>query len=192
MNEDKFDDYYDNNLSLVHKEKMLIHNIMSSVNDQFSINEIPEDIKILIDNENVIIVSLPIFKYEGHTFSVDEFNINEVSERLNKGEKFAIYLVKEDLKTIRGANLNKYIGYVSKEEAFEMIFKYEDISDKGITEAQNGSLIEGSRTVASKSKLFFVNNNEFSKLCDYCLLRAEDKEYYDTIFIDNFIFKKSV
>ena len=81
---------------------------------------------------------------------------------------------------------------MNKEEVFKMIFATKDIADFGLEKAKSGQLIGGPRLLATKSELFFVDANEFSKLCDYCLLQTEDKEYYDTIFIDRFIFKKSV
>jgi hypothetical protein len=110
LNESKFWSGYDENNSSVakkeFKEAMVLHNIASSLCDSFEIIELPKKIKSLINNDNFIVVSLPIFRYEGHTFTVKEFSITEVSKILKKGEKFAIYLVKEDLKTIRGINLN--------------------------------------------------------------------------------------
>jgi|ERR1035437_650485 hypothetical protein len=110
LNESKFWSGYDENNSSVakkeFKEAMVLHNIASSLCDSFEITELPKKIKSLINNDNLIVVNLPILMYEGRGFTVNDFTIAEVSKRLKKGEKFAIYLVKEDLKTIRGINLN--------------------------------------------------------------------------------------
>ena len=96
-----------NNFKKELKERKVLNNIAYSLCDNFAITELPENIKTLIKNDNVIVVELPILKYEGHAFCVKDFTIDEVYEKINKGEKFAIYLVKEDLKTIRGINLKK-------------------------------------------------------------------------------------
>jgi hypothetical protein len=113
INENKFENYWGENNSGVskneYKEAMFLYNSQFSFDEKIEITELPENIKSLVKNDNVIVPSLPIFRYDGHTYCVKEFSVAEVSERLNKGEKFAMYLLKEDLVTIRGINLNYYM-----------------------------------------------------------------------------------